>query len=142
MPCAADGTTLPAPPALQQTNEPSPELFERLAAASPHAGADPVVPPAEGYYPRSKSVSPVQKKIRELEVGAGAGGVGAASGWSVLHAHHWPGQLMRTVCRADALMRCTSRCPAPQAEAWGGIPFDPKPTPSRLERELGFTDFR
>lgn len=39
-------------------------------------------------------------------------------------------------------MRCTSRCPAPQAEAWGGIPFDPKPTPSRLERELGFTDFR
>ena len=24
-----------------------------------------------------------------------------------------------------------------EAEAWGGIPFDPRPTPSRLERELG-----
>lgn len=34
------------------------------------------------------------------------------------------------------------RCAVLQAEAWGGIPFDPKPTPSRLERELGFTDFR
>lgn len=72
------------------------------------------------------------------------------AGWvlpvgSVLHAHQCPGQLLRTGVQGrctDALMRCTSRCPAPQAEAWGGIPFDPKPTPSRLERELGFTDFR
>lgn len=62
-----DGTDPPTRP-LHQTNEPSPELFERLAAASPMAGAGPVVAPAEGYYPRSKSVSPVQKKIRELEV--------------------------------------------------------------------------
>lgn len=88
---------MPVPPALQQTNEPSPELFERLAVASPHADAGPVVPPAENYYPRSKSVSPVQKKIRELEVGAGAGWVGAAC---------WVCIACAPVPRAVAAYRC------------------------------------
>lgn len=72
------------------STEPSPELFERVALGAADAG-----PPPDGYFPRNKSVSPVQRKIAQLE-----------------------------------------------AEAWAGIPFDPKPTPSRLERELGFPDFR
>lgn len=41
-----------------------------------------------------------------------------------------------------ALSRLRCDPPTVQAEAWAGIPFDPKPTPSRLERELGFPDFR
>ena len=48
-------------------------------------------------------------------------------------------------CSAAAQQRSPNprllRNPA-QAEAWAGIPFDPKPTPSRLERELGYVDFR
>ncbi|KAL4439821.1 hypothetical protein ABPG75_002822 [Micractinium tetrahymenae] len=75
------------------STEPSPELYERVAVGGADAAA--AASPPEGYYPRSKSVSPVQRKIAQLE-----------------------------------------------AEAWAGIPFDPKPTPSRLERELGFPDFR
>ncbi|KAL4853877.1 5'-adenylylsulfate reductase 3 [Chlorella vulgaris] len=75
-----------------QSQEPSPELFERLAVSVDDevglsAGHDP-------YEPRSKSVSPVQRKIREME-----------------------------------------------AEAWAGIPFDPRPSPTRLERDLGHSGF-
>jgi hypothetical protein len=52
-----------------QSQEPSPELLERLAVEE-GVGDE----PPEGFYPRSKSVSPVQRKIREMEVGAGAMG--------------------------------------------------------------------
>ncbi len=53
-------------PLLLQSQEPSPELFERLAVSvddevALSTGHDP-------YEPRSKSVSPVQRKIREMEV--------------------------------------------------------------------------
>jgi hypothetical protein len=51
-----------------QSQEPSPELFERLAVSADGEGA--ADEPA-GFYPRSKSVSPVQRKIKEMEVGGG-----------------------------------------------------------------------
>lgn len=69
------------------------------------ADGGPVVPPAEGYYPRSKSVSPVQKKIRELEVGAGHVGAGDA----------WVGCTVRTCSRAAAC--CTHHAVVPVAHA-------------------------
>lgn len=47
-----------------QSTEPSPELFERVALGAADAG-----PPPDGYFPRNKSVSPVQRKIAQLEVG-------------------------------------------------------------------------
>lgn len=55
-----------SPPHLQST-EPSPELYERVALGGADAAAAAV--PPEGFYPRSKSVSPVQRKIAQLEVG-------------------------------------------------------------------------
>lgn len=58
----------PARPNFQPTCEPSPELFERVAVGGAAAAAAPTSPP-EGFYPRSKSVSPVQRKIKEMEVG-------------------------------------------------------------------------
>lgn len=63
----------PARPNFQPTCEPSPELFERVAVGGAAAAAAPTSPP-EGFYPRSKSVSPVQRKIREMEVGGGCWG--------------------------------------------------------------------
>lgn len=63
-------------------------------------------------------------------------------------AHLQPGRRLLHTPRSGPCCSCTPRpllllrCAVLQAEAWGGIPFDPKPTPSRLERELGFTDFR
>lgn len=62
----------PARPNFQPTCDPSPELFERVAVGGAAAAAAPTSPP-DGFYPRSKSVSPVQRKIREMEVGAGLG---------------------------------------------------------------------
>lgn len=50
-----------------QSTEPSPELYERVALGG--ADAEAAAAPPEGYYPRSKSVSPVQRKIAQLEVG-------------------------------------------------------------------------
>ncbi len=57
------------PPLHLQSQEPSPELFERLAIDSAAEGS----PEPEGFYPRSKSISPVQRKIKEMEVGAAEG---------------------------------------------------------------------
>ena len=67
-PCCRRPATLPSlSPSPKQTAEPSPELFERLAGAEDSSYADAEEAPP-GFYPRSKSVSPVQRKIQQLEV--------------------------------------------------------------------------
>lgn len=68
----------PSKPNFQPTCEPSPELYERLAGGLGDADA-PVSPP-ENFYPRSKSVSPVQRKIKEMEVGAELAFLGGGDG--------------------------------------------------------------
>ena len=136
-----------------QVAEPSEEwLAAREAELEAEEAAD--LPP--GFVPRGRCASPMEKKLKSIEVravlwvlregrgkegrlgmlraSAGAPCLGGARGeWGHAAAKRLPDALARLLCTSRAALHL--HILRAQEEYWAGVAFDPKPHVSRLERE-------